>query len=127
VLIAAAQSVSPAFDFVPCIITAAEWRHLEAGLVQRVTALNLFLLDIYGEQRCLRDGVLPADLVYSRREYERELRGVVPPAACTRTWSAPTSSATAGASTSSSRTIVAARAGCPGIGLGRTSRDHSIT
>src|SRR5262249_46159475 len=37
------------FDFVPRIITATEWRHLEAGLVQRVTALNLFLLDIYGE------------------------------------------------------------------------------
>jgi uncharacterized circularly permuted ATP-grasp superfamily protein len=67
------------FDFVPRIITAAEWRHLEAGLVQRVTALNLFLLDIYGDQQCLRDGVLPADLVYSRREYKRELRGVVPP------------------------------------------------
>jgi uncharacterized circularly permuted ATP-grasp superfamily protein len=67
------------FDFVPRIIPAPEWRELEAGLIQRVTALNLFLCDVYGEQKCLRDGVLPASLVYSRHEYKRELRGVLPP------------------------------------------------
>src|SRR5216683_2680617 len=67
------------FDFVPRIIPAAEWKRIEAGLVQRITALGLFLLDIYGEQKCLTDGILPAPLVYSRREYKRELLGVVPP------------------------------------------------
>ena len=67
------------FDFVPRIIPAAEWQRIEAGLVQRITTLNLFLLDVYGEQKCLRDGVIPADLVYSRKEYKRELRGIVPP------------------------------------------------
>jgi uncharacterized circularly permuted ATP-grasp superfamily protein len=67
------------FDFVPRIIPAAEWRRIEAGLVQRITTLGLFLLDIYGEQKCLKDGVLPAELVYSRKEYKRELLGVVPP------------------------------------------------
>jgi uncharacterized circularly permuted ATP-grasp superfamily protein len=67
------------FDFVPRIIPAAEWRRLEAGLVQRITTLGLFLLDIYGEQKCLKDGILPAELVYSRKEYKRELLGVVPP------------------------------------------------
>jgi uncharacterized circularly permuted ATP-grasp superfamily protein len=67
------------FDFVPRIVPAAEWRQLEAGLVQRITALNLFLLDIYGEQKCLRDGLLPPELVYSRPEYKRELLGIVPP------------------------------------------------
>jgi uncharacterized circularly permuted ATP-grasp superfamily protein len=67
------------FDFVPRIIPAAEWRRIEAGLVQRITALGLFLLDIYGEQKCLRDGILPAELVYSRKEYKRELLGVLPP------------------------------------------------
>jgi uncharacterized circularly permuted ATP-grasp superfamily protein len=67
------------FDFVPRIIPAAEWRRIEAGLVQRITTLGLFLLDVYGEQKCLRDGVLPAELVYSRKEYKRELRGVIPP------------------------------------------------
>ena len=61
------------FDFVPRIIPAAEWKRIEAGLVQRITALNLFLLDIYGEQKCLKDAILPAELVYSRKEYKREL------------------------------------------------------
>jgi uncharacterized circularly permuted ATP-grasp superfamily protein len=67
------------FDFVPRVIAAPEWQRIEAGLVQRVTALNLFLLDVYGEQRCFRDRVIPPELVLSRREYKRELRGVVPP------------------------------------------------
>jgi uncharacterized circularly permuted ATP-grasp superfamily protein len=67
------------FDFVPRIIPADEWQRIEAGLVQRITTLNLFLLDVYGEQKCLRDGVIPAELVYSRKEYKRELRGIVPP------------------------------------------------
>ena len=67
------------FDFVPRIIPAAEWRRIEAGLVQRITTLGLFLLDVYGEQKCLKDGVLPAELVYSRKEYKRELLGVIPP------------------------------------------------
>jgi uncharacterized circularly permuted ATP-grasp superfamily protein len=67
------------FDFVPRIIPAPEWRQIEAGLVQRITALNLFLLDIYGEQKCLRDGLLPPELIFSRQEYKRELRGIVPP------------------------------------------------
>jgi len=67
------------FDFVPRIIPASEWERLEAGLVQRITTLNLFLQDVYGEQRCLRDGVIPAELVYSRKEYKRDLLGIVPP------------------------------------------------
>ena len=67
------------FDFVPRIIPAAEWKQLQDGLVQRITALNLFLLDVYQEQKCLRDRVIPSELVFSRREYKRELRGVVPP------------------------------------------------
>jgi uncharacterized circularly permuted ATP-grasp superfamily protein len=67
------------FDFVPRIIPADEWQRIERGLVQRITAINLFLLDVYQEQRCLKDGVLPAELVLSRPEYKRELLGVVPP------------------------------------------------
>ena len=67
------------FDLVPRVIAAAEWQRLEAGLVQRVTALNLFLLDIYSDQRCLKDRVVPPELVFSRREYKRELIGIVPP------------------------------------------------
>src|SRR5262249_24899257 len=48
-------------------------------LVQRITALNLFLLDVYQAQNCLRDGVIPAELVLSRREFKRSLLGIVPP------------------------------------------------
>ncbi|MGH0029463.1 MAG: circularly permuted type 2 ATP-grasp protein [Myxococcota bacterium] len=66
------------FDFVPRVIPSDEWKRLEAGLVQRVTALNLFLLDVYTEQRCLKEGVLPWELLLSRKEYHRTLRGVVP-------------------------------------------------
>jgi uncharacterized circularly permuted ATP-grasp superfamily protein len=67
------------FDFVPRIIPAAEWRTVQDGLVQRITTLNLFLMDVYHEQRCLRDGVIPPELVLSRKEYKRELLGLTPP------------------------------------------------
>jgi len=67
------------FDFVPRIIPAGEWSRVEAGLVQRVTAINLFIADVYGEQQCLKDGVIPPELVLSRSEYKRALLGVAPP------------------------------------------------
>ncbi len=67
------------FDFVPRIIPAREWERIEAGLIQRVTALNLFIADVYGEQKCLKDKVIPAELVLSRKEYKRELLHVTPP------------------------------------------------
>src|SRR5574339_55716 len=51
------------FDLVPRIIPAEEWATLEAGLAQRVRALNLFLRDIYHEQAILRAGVIPSDRV----------------------------------------------------------------
>jgi uncharacterized circularly permuted ATP-grasp superfamily protein len=66
------------FDFVPRIIPAAEWKGLQDGLVQRITTLNLFLADIYQEQKCIKDGIVPAELILSRREYKRELLGVIP-------------------------------------------------
>jgi uncharacterized circularly permuted ATP-grasp superfamily protein len=67
------------FDFVPRILTAREWEKLEAGLIQRVTALNLFIADVYAGQKCLKDNVIPPALVLSRKEYKRELLNVVPP------------------------------------------------
>ncbi len=66
------------FDFVPRIIPAAEWKLVQDGLVQRITALNLFLLDVYQDQRCVEDGVVPPELIFSRKEYKRELRGLIP-------------------------------------------------
>lgn len=62
------------FDMVPRIVPASEWRMLETGLRQRVHALNLFLGDVYGEQRILREGVVPADLVLDNHEFRAEMR-----------------------------------------------------
>jgi uncharacterized circularly permuted ATP-grasp superfamily protein len=64
------------FDLLPRIITAAEWRGLVAGLTQRLTALNLFLKDVYHEGRILTEGIVPRDLLLSCRHYRREMRGV---------------------------------------------------
>ena len=64
------------FDPVPRVIPASEWEHLEAGLTQRITALNLFLHDVYHDQRILRDGVIPAHYVEKAHHYRREFRGV---------------------------------------------------
>src|SRR6266478_1227939 len=53
------------FDLVPRIIPRSEWDVIERGLAQRVTALNLYLQDIYGQQRILKDKIIPRNLVYS--------------------------------------------------------------
>ena len=63
-------------DCVPRILTAPEWGHIEAGIKQRLRAVNLFLRDIYHEGRSLRDGVVPADLVLGCPQYRVEMRGV---------------------------------------------------
>ena len=52
------------FDLIPRVIPQDEWAHIERGLIQRVRALNLFLDDVYHEQRILRDGRIPAELVF---------------------------------------------------------------
>jgi uncharacterized circularly permuted ATP-grasp superfamily protein len=66
-----AERVFP-FDLVPRVIPAHEWERLEAGLVQRITALNLFLHDIYHEQHILNDGTIPAHYVLSAKHFRRE-------------------------------------------------------
>jgi uncharacterized circularly permuted ATP-grasp superfamily protein len=64
------------YDLLPRIITGDEWRLLERGLTQRITALNLFLRDIYHEGRILRAGVVPRELIVSCPHYRREMRGL---------------------------------------------------
>ena len=64
------------YDLLPRIITGAEWAIIERGLTQRITALNLFLKDIYHEGRILSAGVIPRALVYSCRQFRREMRGL---------------------------------------------------
>jgi uncharacterized circularly permuted ATP-grasp superfamily protein len=66
-------------DLLPRIIEQGEWKRLAAGLQQRVEALNLFLHDIYGDARVLKDGLVPRELVHSSKHYRREMRGVAVP------------------------------------------------
>ena len=66
-------------DLLPRIIPAAEWAPLEAGLKQRLRALNAFLADLYDAQRVLRDGVVPPELIYRGRDFRREIHGIAPP------------------------------------------------
>jgi uncharacterized circularly permuted ATP-grasp superfamily protein len=75
------DGVAPTFPFdpIPRVLTAGEWAHIEAGLAQRVLALDSFVADCYGAQRALRAGIVPARLVYSSSGYLRDLVGVRPP------------------------------------------------
>jgi uncharacterized circularly permuted ATP-grasp superfamily protein len=66
-------------DLLPRIITAAEWETIERGLTQRITALNLFLKDVYHEARIIEEGVIPAKIVYTCKHYRREMRGIKVP------------------------------------------------
>ena len=64
------------FDVIPRIITRGEWQHLEAGVIQRVQAINLFLDDLYHGKKILKDKVLPADLVLGNANYRPEMEGL---------------------------------------------------
>ncbi len=66
-------------DLLPRIISGAEWQIIERGLTQRITALNLFLQDIYHQGRILSDGVVPRELIYSCKHFRREMRGLPVP------------------------------------------------
>jgi len=67
------------YDMLPRIITAKEWETVERGLTQRITALNLFLKDIYNEGRILSEGIVPRELVYSCKQFRRHMVGLQVP------------------------------------------------
>ncbi len=67
------------FDLIPRILPRSEWDRIERGLSQRVVALNLFLQDIYGKQRILKDRQIPRELVYSCQHFRREMMGIEVP------------------------------------------------
>jgi len=67
------------FDIVPRIIPRNEWAEIEAGLKQRIQALNLFIDDLYHEQKILKDGIIPKELVFSASGYRTECIGLNPP------------------------------------------------
>jgi uncharacterized circularly permuted ATP-grasp superfamily protein len=64
------------YDLVPRVLSSAEWEKVEKGLIQRITALNLFLHDVYSEARILAEGVIPREVVYSCKHFRRDMRGL---------------------------------------------------
>ncbi|WP_186755366.1 circularly permuted type 2 ATP-grasp protein [Echinicola salinicaeni] len=66
-------------DIIPRIIANQEWLQLEAGLRQRIKALNLFIQDIYNEQEILNDGVVPRDLIENSKDFLKPCIGITPP------------------------------------------------
>ncbi|MDH3406306.1 MAG: circularly permuted type 2 ATP-grasp protein [Gammaproteobacteria bacterium] len=66
------------FDIIPRIIAASEWRRIEAGLKQRVHALNLFIDDLYHDQRVVRDGVFPNEILASSKNFRPQCVGINP-------------------------------------------------
>lgn len=67
------------FDIIPRTIPLTEWQRIEAGLKQRVHALNLFIQDVYNEQKIVRDGVFPAELLRGSANFRPQCVGVKPP------------------------------------------------
>ena len=66
-------------DLLPRIVSAADWDVIERGLTQRITALNLFLKDVYNDRKILRDRVVPGEVVYTCRHFRRQMSGVKVP------------------------------------------------
>jgi uncharacterized circularly permuted ATP-grasp superfamily protein len=75
---AGAERIFP-FDVVPRIVPASDWERLERGLKQRIEALNLFLDDLYHEQRIVKDGIVPAEIVLSAKSFRKQCVGLNPP------------------------------------------------
>jgi uncharacterized circularly permuted ATP-grasp superfamily protein len=67
------------YDLLPRLISGTEWDRIERGLTQRITALNHFLRDVYGEGKILADRVVPAEMVYSCKHYRRQMVGLEVP------------------------------------------------
>ena len=67
------------FDLIPRVLARSEWERTEAGLKQRIRALNMFISDVYGEQRIFNDKIVPAELLANSVNFRRECIGVKPP------------------------------------------------
>ena len=66
------------FDIIPRIVEASDWNYIENGLKQRIYAINLFLEDIYNQQKILKDKVIPEELIFSGRSFRPECMGLHP-------------------------------------------------
>ena len=67
------------FDVIPRVISTQEWNAISAGLVQRLTALNMFIDDLYGSARVIADGIVPAEVLASSTNFRQQCVGVRPP------------------------------------------------
>ncbi|GAC1454759.1 MAG: hypothetical protein PVSMB1_03980 [Gemmatimonadaceae bacterium] len=67
------------FDLLPRIVAAAEWNGIEQGLKQRIRALNLFIDDVYHDQKIVKDGVIPAEIIRTARSFRKQCVGMNPP------------------------------------------------
>lgn len=67
------------FDIIPRIIARKEWERTQRGLIQRMTALNLFIGDLYGKQAVIKDGVFPAELLADSKNFREQCIGITPP------------------------------------------------
>ncbi|MCP1385278.1 circularly permuted type 2 ATP-grasp protein [Runella sp. CRIBMP] len=66
-------------DIIPRVVAGEDWNRLEKGLIQRITALNMFIDDIYNDQKILDDGVVPRDLIETSKCYLEACKGLKPP------------------------------------------------
>src|SRR5882672_5160447 len=64
------------FDAIPRVLPASEWETIERGVNQRVTAINLLLADLYHDQKILKDGIVPSDLILGNANWRPQMRGV---------------------------------------------------
>ena len=67
------------FDLFPRIISPKEWQHLEEGVLQRTRAINAFIHDIYHDQKIIKDKVIPAELIFSSKNYQKLMKDFSPP------------------------------------------------
>ena len=66
-------------DIIPRTISRKEWQKIEAGLIQRAAALNLFINDVYHEQKFIKDGLMPASIIATSKNFRANVRGIKPP------------------------------------------------
>lgn len=67
------------FDIIPRVVSAQDWDHIDRGIRQRLEALNLFLTDLYGEQRIIKEGIVPRYLIETCAEFRKPCVGLKPP------------------------------------------------
>jgi uncharacterized circularly permuted ATP-grasp superfamily protein len=66
------------FDIIPRVMSRKEWTRIEAGLKQRLTALNMFINDLYNEQRIVKDGVFPIEVLDGSKNFREQCKGMTP-------------------------------------------------